>query len=94
MRRKNHEDKERSFIGTWCTNEIEKALEKGYEILEIFEVWDYTKMSFSLFKEYVRKFKKIKIEASGGVEKEEESLREAWNRAWRVEEKCRQKNHR
>ena len=47
-------------------------MEKGYEILEIFEVWDYPQKSSSLFKEYVRKFMKIKIEASGGVEKEEE----------------------
>ena len=47
-------------------------MEKGYEILEIYKIWDYPKKSSSLFKEYVRKFMKIKIEASGGVEKEEE----------------------
>ena len=93
-----HGDKQRSFTGTWCTNEIEKALEKGYKILEIYEVWDYPQKSSSLFKEYVRTFMKIKIEASGGVEKEEEfrkkSLREAWNKAWRIEKECRQKNNR
>ena len=56
----------------WCANEIEKALEKGYEILEIYEVWNYPQKSSSLFKEYVGKFIKIKIEASGGVENEKE----------------------
>ena len=34
----SHSENQRSFIGTWCTNELEKALDKGYEILDIFEV--------------------------------------------------------
>ena len=28
----NHTEDERAFIGTWCTNELEKAIEKGYEV--------------------------------------------------------------
>ena len=32
-------DEERSFIGTWCTPEILEALNQGYEILKIYEVY-------------------------------------------------------
>ncbi|CAH0561694.1 unnamed protein product [Brassicogethes aeneus] len=32
---------ERTLIGTWVIDEVVKALEKGYQILDIFEVWKY-----------------------------------------------------
>ena len=60
----NHSDGERSFVGTWCTNELNLAIEKGYEIKKIFEVWDFKERSADLFKGYVRKFMKIKMESS------------------------------
>ena len=60
----NHSDSERSFIGTWCTNEVEMAIEKGYEVQKVYEVWHFNKSSENLFKEYVRKFIKIKMESS------------------------------
>ena len=60
----NHSDDERSFIGTWCTNEIEMALEKGYQLQKIYEVWHFEESSEDLFKEYVRRFMKIKMESS------------------------------
>ena len=59
-----HSDDERSFIGTWCTNELNVALNKGYKIQKIYEVWHFNKSSNDLFKEYVRKFMKIKMESS------------------------------
>ena len=31
-------DEDRAFVGTWCTNELEVALEKGYIIQKIYEV--------------------------------------------------------
>ena len=31
-----HNDEERALIGTWTSDEISKALEKGYEIMEIY----------------------------------------------------------
>ncbi len=34
----NHEDIEREFIGTWTTDEVNKAIEKGYHIEKIYEV--------------------------------------------------------
>ena len=32
-------DEKRSLIGTWCTHEIQKAVEKGYVVLEIYKVY-------------------------------------------------------
>jgi hypothetical protein len=60
-----HTKQERAITGTWATNEIQKALEKGYQILEIYEVEHFEKRSKELFKEYINKFYKIKAEASG-----------------------------
>ena len=60
-----HSDCERAIQGTWCSVELEKALEKGYRILQIHEVWHFPETSDELFKEYVDTFLKIKQEASG-----------------------------
>ena len=66
-------DQERAFVGTWCTPEIEKALEKGYTLLQIYEIyhWEHTTEynretnDGALFAEYINSFLKIKQEASG-----------------------------
>ena len=60
----SHSSDERTFTGTWCTNEIALALEKGYRIIEIYEVWHFSKTSDTLFKGYVRDFMKLKMESS------------------------------
>ena len=51
--------------GVWCSNEIQVACEKGYKILEIYEIRYFEETTTSLFKRYVKKFLKIKQEASG-----------------------------
>ena len=61
----SHSDNERAIQGTWCSVELEKALEKGYRILQVHEVWHFPKSSDGLFKEYVDTFLKIKQESSG-----------------------------
>ena len=66
-------DAERSFIGTYCTPEIEVAMNMGYEINQVFEVlhWPESEMydtqtkSGGLFTEYINTFLKIKQQASG-----------------------------
>jgi hypothetical protein len=63
-------DQDRALIGTWTTMEVKKALEKGYTVVKIFEVYHYDQTisndpGGSLFKEYVSMFLKIKQEASG-----------------------------
>ena len=60
-----HSENERAIQGTWCSVEVEKALEKGYSILAIHEVWHFPETSDELFKEYIDTFLKIKQEASG-----------------------------
>ena len=56
---------ERAFIGTWCTPEILEALNQGYEILKIYEVYHWDEHKKGLFAEYIDAFLKIKQEASG-----------------------------
>ncbi|XP_050506022.1 uncharacterized protein LOC126884199 [Diabrotica virgifera virgifera] len=59
-----HTEAQRSFSGTWTTLEMSKALEKGYKIINIHEVWHFEKTSRDLFKGYVKDFMKIKLESS------------------------------
>ena len=61
----NHNEHDRSLIGTWTTVELKMALQQGYTILEFFEVLHYQKSSSSIFRGYIDKFLKIKHEASG-----------------------------
>lgn len=51
--------------GTWCTDEINLAIGKGYKIKQIYEVWHYSEKRKDLFSEYVNVFLKIKQESSG-----------------------------
>ena len=68
-----HGNEERAIIGTWCTPEIEKALDKGYILVKIYEVYEWTKSTQynpttkqgGLFSTYVNTFLKFKQEASG-----------------------------
>ncbi|XP_049823361.1 uncharacterized protein LOC109607458 [Aethina tumida] len=67
-----HSEEERLFTGTWVIAEVLKALEKGYRIVEVFEVWTYETRQYNhaagqlgLFTKMMNKFIKIKQEASG-----------------------------
>ena len=60
----DHNVDERSITGTWCTNEINKAIEKGYRITRIYEVWHFEKTTDTLFRDYVKEFMRIKMENS------------------------------
>ncbi|XP_042908649.2 uncharacterized protein [Parasteatoda tepidariorum] len=73
----DHTEDERCLEGTWTTLEISKALECGYELKEIFEIYNFKEQSTDLFRSYIDTFLKIKQEASGwpaGCENEEEKL--------------------
>ena len=52
-------------MGTWCTPELKKAVEMGYEIKEIYEVHHFHEHPPGLFKEYINKWLKIKQQVSG-----------------------------
>ena len=60
-----HSREERVLVGTWCTPEIEKAREVGYELLDVHEVWNFERGEGGLFADYVDAWLKIKTEASG-----------------------------
>lgn len=68
-----HDDsKDRQFEGTWVSVELKKAVEMGYEILSVQEIWHYAVTSFDpvtrqggLFAAYIDTFLKMKQEASG-----------------------------
>ena len=62
-----HTDVERMLRGTWCTPEIEKAVEMGYVIKHIHEVWHFpeSQRKTGLFAEYVDKWLRLKQESAG-----------------------------
>ena len=62
-----HTKEERAMIGTWCTPEIQKAVEKGYDVIKIYEVSHFKpgNRRTGLFAEYVNKWLKNKTEATG-----------------------------
>lgn len=67
-----HSNTERQFIGTWGLPELRLAKAKGYEVIEIFEIYEYKVIQYDpvtksggLFAEYVNNFLKLKVEASG-----------------------------
>ena len=57
---------ERAMIGTWCTPGLHKAVEQGYEILKIYEVWHFpeNQRKEGLFGEYVNKWLKNKTRSN------------------------------
>ena len=69
----HHAEEERVLIGSWCTPELEKAVDMGYKIQRMYEVYHWPKTSVyeangddkGLFAEYVNCWLKIKQEASG-----------------------------
>ncbi len=69
----NHTDEERSLVGTWVTDEVKKAVAKGYVVKCIYEVWHFDEVSQydpdtmegGVFKDYVNTFLKLKQESSG-----------------------------
>ncbi|KAL9982832.1 hypothetical protein ACROYT_G004941 [Oculina patagonica] len=61
----SHTVEQRKITGTWCTPELEVAVEKGYKILRIHEAWNFPERQEGLFANYVNTWLKIKEEASG-----------------------------
>ena len=70
-----HTDEQRVLTGTWCSPELSKAVDLGYEVQYIYEVWHFKETCEGLFRDYVNTWLKIKQEASGwpaGVTTEEQ----------------------
>ena len=60
-----HVDEQRIFTGTWVSLELDLALEMGYKIVKIHEVWHFQDRTNWLFRGYIDMFLKKKQEASG-----------------------------
>lgn len=61
-----HADINDRFIhATVCHPELELALENGYRVLKVFEIWHFDQWTTGIFKELVDKYIKLKEEASG-----------------------------
>ena len=56
-----HTDAERALTWTWCTPELDKAVEVGYVILKTHEVAHFTSKKQSLFESYVDHWLKLKV---------------------------------
>ena len=70
-----HTDEQRTLTGTWCSPELNKAVELGYQVQYIYEVWHFDETCQGLFEDYVNTWLKIKQEASGwpaGVDTEDQ----------------------
>ncbi|KAG1925821.1 extracellular sulfatase Sulf-2 [Pimephales promelas] len=61
----SHNDHERALSGCWVSIELLKAVEKGYVIAKIDEVWHFPQQSNTLFAGYVKTFLRLKQQASG-----------------------------
>ncbi|TWW54773.1 hypothetical protein D4764_0109550 [Takifugu flavidus] len=60
-----HDDEGRALTGVWVTVEFIKALDVGYRVGKITEVWHFDKSSDTVFTDYIHTFLKGKQEASG-----------------------------
>jgi len=63
---------DRALTGAWVMDEVRLAVEKGYNVCEIYDIYKYRVMQFipktgegGLFVDYVNTFLKLKAEANG-----------------------------
>ena len=61
----NHTDEERALSGCWVSIELLKAIERGYIVAKVDEVWHFLQRTDMLFCDYVKKFLRLKQQASG-----------------------------
>ena len=64
----NCPNKDRVLIHTWCTPEINLAINIGYTIIEIYEVLNWSENTSNergLFSNYINMFLQMKTQASG-----------------------------
>ena len=65
-----HGDEYRMITWVWCTPELEKAMEVGYKILKIYEVWRFpeNQRRTHFFAPYVNKWLKQSRRVRGGLQ--------------------------
>ena len=67
-----HGGSERALVGTWIVDEIRKAVDMGYQVVTIYEFYEYRITQYNPltgegghFVDYINTFLKLKVEASG-----------------------------
>lgn len=60
-----HSQTERSWWGCYTITELSLAIEKGYRLLELAEVWSFEDSSTDLFSDYIKKCFRMKLQNSG-----------------------------
>ena len=73
MRCTHLQEEDRSFTGTWVTIELFAALDRGYKLLDVYEVWHFSETAQydkasgegGIFAGYIDTFLRIKQELSG-----------------------------
>lgn len=78
----SHEDSERAWTATFVSPELRLAVEHGYVVTEVYEIWNFTEKENDLFDSYVRCFSRQKYANS----KMDPSEIEAFVRELREEE--------
>uniref|UniRef100_A0A1I8B827 DNA-directed DNA polymerase n=1 Tax=Meloidogyne hapla TaxID=6305 RepID=A0A1I8B827_MELHA len=81
----SHTDKQRGFVSTTCSVELELALSRGYRVTKIYSIYHWKEWSDTLLRPYVQDMMRLKIEASGWpssvmteCSKEEKKLKQAF----------------
>ena len=76
-KRCQHTTEERCLISTWVSVELKLAIEKGYQILEIYEIWNFTEISggdqnenIGIFTRFINDCLKVKVESSDFPQKD------------------------
>lgn len=60
-----HTDEQRAFEDVWTCTEVQDAITHGYQVLEIYEMWEYQQVTYELFRPYIYMMFKIKLQSSG-----------------------------
>ena len=60
-----HSDQQRSWVGTYASIELNKALEAGYVVKRVMRVLEWEEGDAHLFRSYMAEFMAWKIQASG-----------------------------
>ena len=61
----HRDSKEREFYGIYTHNELKKAVDLGYKITAVFEIYAWKDWSTTMFSSYIKTFFTIKEQASG-----------------------------
>ncbi len=80
-----HSDQERALQGTWFTEEVKLAVEKGYQVMKIHSVWHFEEKTDQLFRSYVKEFYLKKLLSSKLPFKSEQEKREYMDEVYKRE---------